>query len=283
MAATRSFSQVVQPETSQQPPTIAYCVTCNAAHKVHHRLIGQRFDCPYWSIESDHIAAVIQDKWSAKSWLRLIALFEYYHTRRNRCFSSTGLANLFFVAVAFLLCCVTSPSVWACIPATFLIADALISRTASVYASQRPRLPFRLLVFGIMGLVQLALSFGVIYSALFSCSSFNESPGNGLGYAYFSFVTLATVGYGDIAPNPKLPFVGDVQALRLLIIIEIICGLYYLTVLLAAIVSWTRGVERPRSLCELLTESTKLDEIDRAWKDGFEVYLALSKSDAEER
>ena len=46
---------------------------------------------------------------------------------------------------------------------------------------------------------------------------------------YFSFITLCTVGYGDVTPLSK--------AARMLVVMQSIAGLFYIAVLLARLVA----------------------------------------------
>jgi hypothetical protein len=54
-------------------------------------------------------------------------------------------------------------------------------------------------------------------------------------FAYFSYVTMATVGYGDLSPAPGLPRTSSV--------LEAVTGQVFLVVLLARLVSLYRGPE----------------------------------------
>jgi hypothetical protein len=82
---------------------------------------------------------------------------------------------------------------------------------------------------------------------------------------YFSIVTFATIGYGNIAP-PVDPWRGVFW----LVIFQIVCGVYYLSIFVATIVSWARGIQRPRTLSELLAESDCLDQQDLSSNPGMQ-------------
>ena len=47
-------------------------------------------------------------------------------------------------------------------------------------------------------------------------------------YIYFSFVTLSTLGYGDISPASEIA--------RSLVYLEAICGQFYIAILVASLV-----------------------------------------------
>lgn len=106
----------------------------------------------------------------------------------------------------------------------------------------------------------LLIGYALLYSSVpgleFNVSG-NMRPLDFWSAVYFSVVTVVTVGYGDITP------VGFYSSA--LVVAEVLCGVYYLGVFLATTVSWVRGIDRPKTLGELLEESRRLDERDRAW------------------
>jgi len=63
----------------------------------------------------------------------------------------------------------------------------------------------------------------------FNLAGESQGPMAGFRAFYFSFITLCTVGYGDMAPLSK--------AARLLVVMESIAGLFYMAVLLARLVA----------------------------------------------
>ena len=87
----------------------------------------------------------------------------------------------------------------------------------------------------VAGFLMIGLLWALIYLFLarLSPGSFvlNE-PGqvmDGFNAFYFSFVTLSTIGYGDITPVSRVA--------RMLAVMEAITGMFYLTVLVARLVS----------------------------------------------
>ena len=56
-----------------------------------------------------------------------------------------------------------------------------------------------------------------------------ESSMEGFNAFYFSFVTLCTVGYGDVTPASNVA--------RMLVVMEIISGLFYMAVLVSRLVA----------------------------------------------
>jgi len=85
------------------------------------------------------------------------------------------------------------------------------------------------------------------------------------GGLYFSTVTMATLGYGDI-----VPLVDPWNCVFWAVILQIVFGLYYLSVFVATMVSWIRGIQRPPTLKELLEESDCLDKQDLATRQRTE-------------
>lgn len=95
----------------------------------------------------------------------------------------------------------------------------------------------------IIGAVALYLLLGLIWSILYVIT-LEISPGALKGIepaawydnlsvtTYFSFVTLTTLGYGDISPATPLA--------RVLVILEAICGMFYLAVIVASLVGSLR-------------------------------------------
>lgn len=63
--------------------------------------------------------------------------------------------------------------------------------------------------------------------------SFSVSPAgetlDGFNSFYFSFVTLSTIGYGDITPVSRIA--------RMMAVVEAITGMFYVAVLVARLVS----------------------------------------------
>ncbi len=115
-------------------------------------------------------------------------------------------------------------------------AMAAIAMIALVLLSQIFR-PGRVSHLRIQGAIAVYLLFGVLWAhayhiaALVHPGSFNGPAelANVSGWAYYSFVTLTTVGYGDITPVT--------QVTRTLSIAEALTGQLYLAVLIARLVA----------------------------------------------
>lgn len=88
----------------------------------------------------------------------------------------------------------------------------------------------------IWGAISAYLAFGMAFSLMYAAivsvdpAAFNNMTAGGLGDPnYFSFVTMTTLGYGDIAPVEDLP--------RALVVFQTLIGQIYLIVVVARVVS----------------------------------------------
>ncbi len=106
---------------------------------------------------------------------------------------------------------------------------------------QHPRINGQTVLGAICVYLLLGLTFGFFFHGLWSIDpgafKGNLGPSAQAGLGYFSYVTLATLGYGDIVP------VG--QWARSLAVLEALIGQIFLVTLVAALVG-NLGRERPR-------------------------------------
>ena len=91
----------------------------------------------------------------------------------------------------------------------------------------------------IIGSICICLLLGLIWSTFYLLVlEVNPAAFNGLGYAswyqnfpvvtYYSFVTLTTLGYGDISPLAPLA--------RFLVFMEAVVGVFYMAILVASLI-----------------------------------------------
>ena len=97
---------------------------------------------------------------------------------------------------------------------------------------------FKAIFFVIIGLIGLVIFFGIKYYTIYSYNSKNfyiltenlniKSGANLFDFIYFSFITITTVGYGDIIPiNPTAKF---------LTIIEVLLGISFVSLILGRLI-----------------------------------------------
>lgn len=108
-----------------------------------------------------------------------------------------------------------------------------------VYVVRAPRVDANVLCAGVSGFLILGLTWAPAYLAVarLNPSAFTvPAPAGGgagvldsFGAFYFSFITLCTVGYGDITPVSRVA--------RMLAVLEAITGLFYMAVLISRLVS----------------------------------------------
>jgi hypothetical protein len=111
---------------------------------------------------------------------------------------------------------------------------SFISLLSQIFSTKRVN--GNILIATVAGYLQLGLIWSFIYLLLFT---FDHSSFNGLTFAYwsdnfsevtyFSFVTLTTLGYGDITPNSPL--------MQFFVFAEAIAGVFYMAIIVAIIVS----------------------------------------------
>ncbi|MEO5917282.1 MAG: ion channel [Luteolibacter sp.] len=97
-----------------------------------------------------------------------------------------------------------------------------------------PRVDGNVLCAGVSGFLLLGLLWVPAYMlvARVNPAAFTLPAGtvmNGFGAFYFSFITLCTVGYGDVAPVSNFA--------RMLAVLEAVTGLFYMAVLVSRLVS----------------------------------------------
>lgn len=107
-----------------------------------------------------------------------------------------------------------------------------------------PRVDTSVLCAGLAGYLLLGVLWTPLYLTIYrwNPSSFTLPSGStmdGFTGFYFSFITLTTVGYGDIAPVSRVA--------RMLAVIEAVVGLFYMAVLISRLVSVYSSTPPPKS------------------------------------
>ncbi len=115
---------------------------------------------------------------------------------------------------------------------TFLAVDILISNTSVAFVTRFPAHPIRTVLLTLTGAGTLAVCFASLY-LLWPCGfdgvSARLTPTLAI---YFSVVSMATVGFGDVHPKP------DATGPQLVVVSEVFVGLYFVGVLVAVVASW---------------------------------------------
>ncbi len=237
----------------------AYCGTCDRWEPVNDKLSGYRFDCPLWMLDKIHVGAVIGTKWKHWRWVWPIVGLERYQAARGK-WGKVALiaASVVTVADLTLPLPVALERFIAFLVGGLLLLDTVSFTSANALASQRPRFAPRSIFRAVLGVLELIIAFSLLHLGIRSGVRVNGNFAE-LDFPkafYFSTVTLATVGYG------VEPCVDPSRLTFWLVILQILVGLYYLSVFLATMVSWARGVQRPQTLSALLNESNRLDHLD---------------------
>lgn len=133
-------------------------------------------------------------------------------------------------------------------PEIFLIAALLFLAFVAVhlfnYILRAPRVNPEVLCAGIAAYIMLALVWSEAYALVdrlqpgafaFSQGADAGRPMRGFAALYFSFVTLSTVGYGDITPVSNVA--------RMLAMLEAATGVFYVAILVARLVSLYSAAE----------------------------------------
>jgi hypothetical protein len=111
------------------------------------------------------------------------------------------------------------------LPVGYLLDSAIVN-TSIVFVTRDPIHPLRSVLLTFVAFVNVGVAFAAIY-ALEQClkhaQSFHE-------FVYFSFITLATIGFGDIVPSGQLS--------RWTVVAEVLTGLYFLAAVFSTVTAW---------------------------------------------
>ena len=135
-----------------------------------------------------------------------------------------------------------------------LLFIAFVVSQLLAFILRAPRVDSEVLCAGISGFLLVGLLWTLAYvlvdwahpgSFAFNVASLGQPRMDGFNGFYYSFMTLCTVGYGDITPVSRVA--------RMLAVLEAITGMFYVAVLIARLVA-------------LHTTSTPANETDAARK-----------------
>ena len=115
-----------------------------------------------------------------------------------------------------------------------ILLDAIAYNSMVVFVTQRPQVPLRSVIFAVFTFVQFATAYAVFYRSLSGWDHHQFTQELGVISAfYFSVITIATVGYGDISPASSFS--------QILVVSEIALGVYFLATIVSTIASWANG------------------------------------------
>lgn len=248
---------------SRTDPLQAYCAVCgvqNAERVVPNQLLGARYLCGAGSMEKGHVAAMVRP--AMQSWVRFAASLAKYQVfrclPRNLIFGGATEPYILFGLVVLATGLFLPLSCWPIVVAIacFMALDVLVYSVSVAFVTQGPRLPLRTVVLTVAGFLQLCMAFAVLYRALAPPMTVYPQWQVGAGHRnmsaaealYFSFVTMATVGFGDIRPAD------GAWLAQAAVAAEICVGLVFLACVLATVVSWVNAAPMWKTLGELLED-----------------------------
>ena len=132
---------------------------------------------------------------------------------------------------------------------SIFIFDMVVYITGTTFVSRAPKSRLRSAILSSFSFVQLPIAFAVFYRSL-PTSSFCPSLSTTVQAFYFSFVTITTLGYGDIKPK------SDASVAQILVIAEIIIGFYFITILIARLISLSTYEEKHNDTNDKCDNST---------------------------
>lgn len=112
-----------------------------------------------------------------------------------------------------------------------LLADILVSNTSLAFVSRFPAYHLRTAILTAFAFVQIAIAFAAFH-LLFS--EFNRDL-NPISATYFSFVTITTLGYGDIQ------LVESAWLGQIIVMCELVVGVFFLSTLFAVVANWSNA------------------------------------------
>ena len=238
-----------------------YCATCGKDFgPAKAEFLGRRIECA----NPEHLAQVISTGEPAAWWLRR----EECLLRWQKCYSPFGVMKCIqmfinrhcfrerpsklpqagsYLAISFLLILAAlfletelleHPTWWAKLAIGILLiwrfADIFLSGTSITFTSRLPANPLRSVVFSLAAFVQIVLCYAYFYCILHAFGAIGpekEHVFSVMEAVYYSFGTIATVGYGFLEPKN---WFGQV-----VIASELVFGLYYIVIIIAQVATWT--------------------------------------------
>jgi len=237
---------------------LPYCAGCDQSWPEDpKRRLGKHFICP---VNSKHVAAIVKGE-PGKFWLRIEARILQYELlslgfllEPLARFKTPLMTLLRLLLITLALLISRFGPAWriaSCALAVLVVFDVLTNTTAVAFISRFPTHVLRSIVMLFVSLGLTVLAFGALYSSLGLAFKNDKGPIalTCFDAAYFSLVTLTTVGYGDIVPTSHLS--------RSIVMCELFIGLYFFSTLLATFVTWIGSppsIEEPATYDALFPE-----------------------------
>jgi hypothetical protein len=117
--------------------------------------------------------------------------------------------------------------------ALYYVVDSVLVHTSIAFVTHRPVHRLRAILLTIVNVLNIAMAFAVLYASERWC--FKDAPLSLVDATYFAFVTLTTLGYGDIAPD-RARACGWIA--QLTVVVQVITSIYFLAVVVTTVVSW---------------------------------------------
>jgi len=249
----------------------AYCAVCGdqtGDHRLDDELLGARYRCVKGEMEAGHVAAIARP--SMRNWIHFAAWLARYQALEwlpRKLFFQGATEPYVVTGIAALVLALVGP-LWCWWPVLFILVgafmvwDILVYSASVAFVTQGPRFPVRTIILTVGALLQLGLAFAVLYRALVppvtlgpqwvvGASHRNLSGAEAL---YFSFVTMATVGFGDIRPAD------GAWGAQAVVVAQICVGLVFLACVLATVVTWVNAVPRLKTLDALLRDHAAAEQ-----------------------
>lgn len=155
--------------------------------------------------------------------------------------------NLTLLSVLIISSLASSTLDWPPVPLLDLSVTLVFFVAAALSAAQRVLLRGEVDGNKIVGAIAVYILLGLIWSTLYLIVlEFSPTAFNGMEYqlwednfsqsTYFSYVTLTTLGYGDISPAEPLS--------RVLVYIEAMVGTFYMAVVIASLIGARSGKKK---------------------------------------
>jgi len=241
---------------------IPYCATCKQSWEPDQKKrLGRRFICPEDKRDSDpHVASMVKGE-HGKTWLNIeakILMYEHFTIKLFKRYlfkryfpTSAPLHNITIILlliISFGLVKLNTIGIIAgCIVSLVVIFDILLCRTSVAFFSRFPTHPLRTILITFVTFSYQVIGYAVFFVALES--HFSRKIEGILDAIYFSFVTITTLGYGEIKPTTPWG--------KLIIIFELLTGLYFLVIVISIITSWVNeppNIAEPQSYAELFPD-----------------------------